>query len=302
LPREAVESIEAGVAVNLYFQTLNLFEVCTRFRKNGVIDEEVFASWISWFYDTLDDWYFREQWRGGMRGNYTPDLQTIFDAGVAIFDRFGESDEPGIDRQRKRAFYEALGDQLDCDEVRAWLGAAEKVPERAAPGRFSFSWPRGSDELAQAAAFLAQTLRAQPAYISHGEIQCGLSSDGRRWARDLAARLAEDLAGLDEGRSVFVAREGTGIVGVAVIKWSAGGRIRYAAIEDLAVADALRSHGLGAAMIDAIETEARRRGGAWLFLESGLDNHRAHAFFGRHGYRPLSKVFGKALVAPSGER
>jgi GNAT superfamily N-acetyltransferase len=119
--------------------------------------------------------------------------------------------------------------------------------------------------------------------------------------RNLSALLAEDLAGPDDGRSLIAAREGKRMLGTAVVAWGAGARIEYATIEDLAVAPGLRSQGLGAAMIDAIEAEARRRGAAWLFLESGLDNHRAHAFFIRHDYRPLSKVFGKQLkVAPGG--
>lgn len=302
LPHPDGESKSAGVAANLYFQTLNLFEVCTRFRKNGVIEHEVFASWVAWFYDTLDDWYFRDQWRGGMRENYTPDLRAIFDEGVAIFDRLGESDEPAIDRRRRRAFYAAVGDQLDCDDVRAWLGAAEEVKEPAGPGRFAFSWPRGGDELAQAAAFLARALRDTQAYISHGEIQNGLSPDGRNWTPDLAALLAEDLAGLDEDRSLFVARDGQEIAGAAIVRWCSGGRLRFAVIEDLAVAAPLRSQGLGGTMIEAIETEAHRRGSAWLFLESGLDNHRAHAFFGRLDYKPISKVFAKELAAGSGPR
>jgi GNAT superfamily N-acetyltransferase len=302
LPGGVAEANAAGVAVNLYFQTLNLFEVCTRFRKKGVIEAEIFASWVAWFYDTLDDWYFRAQWREGIRENYTPDLQAIFDAGVAIFDRLGDADEPAIDLQRKRAFYEAVGGQLACDEVRGWLGKTRDVPAPADPGRFAISWPSGSEDRAQVAAFLAQTLSEEPAYISHGEIQWGLSSDGRHWARDLAARLSEDLAELDESRSLLAACEEKRIVGAAVIAWSAGARISYGAIEDLAVAAAFRSQGLGAAMVAAIETEARRRGAAWLFLESGLDNHRAHAFFGRQDYKPLSKVFGKDLLAAPGGR
>lgn len=300
LPAEAAGSNAAGAAVNLYFQTLNLFEVCTRFRNDGVIEEEVFATWVAWFYDTLDDWYFRAQWREGVRENYTHDLQAIFDRGVAIFERFGESDAPAVDRQRRRAFYRAVGDQLDCDAVRTWLGAEGDAPAPAEPGRFALSWPMRQDERVQAAVFLAQALRETPAYISHGEIQCGRSPDGRRWAPDLAARLAGELAGLDEGRSLLVARERAAIVGAAIVKWSAGEGPRYAVIEDFAIAAPLRSLGLGAAIIAAIETEARRRGNAWIFLESGLDNHRAHAFFGRHDYRPLSKTFGKELRAAPG--
>jgi hypothetical protein len=38
---------------------------------------------MAWFYDTLDDWYFREMWIE-TRGNYTDDVRDIFDLGVAM--------------------------------------------------------------------------------------------------------------------------------------------------------------------------------------------------------------------------
>ena len=49
------------------------------------------------------------------------------------------------------------------------------------------------------------------------------------------------------------------------------------------------------ATIRFIEAEAKTAGARWAFLESGLDNEGAHAFFEREAYRPLSKVFGKRL-------
>jgi hypothetical protein len=35
---------DANIAHNLYFQTLNLFEVCARFRRQEIIEHQVFAS------------------------------------------------------------------------------------------------------------------------------------------------------------------------------------------------------------------------------------------------------------------
>jgi N-acetylglutamate synthase-like GNAT family acetyltransferase len=49
-------------------------------------------------------------------------------------------------------------------------------------------------------------------------------------------------------------------------------------------------------MMAMIEAEARSRGVAWLFLESGVRNHRAHGFFETAGFATVSHVFGKPLT------
>lgn len=81
-------------AYNLYFQTLNLFEVCARFRRQKIINSDIFASWIAWFYDTLDDWYFRDQW---------PDLRKTIPATFGIFSieasRFSMKSDPETTRR-----------------------------------------------------------------------------------------------------------------------------------------------------------------------------------------------------------
>jgi ribosomal protein S18 acetylase RimI-like enzyme len=160
------------------------------------------------------------------------------------------------------------------------------------------AWVATAAEREAAGRFLAAAVKDDARYISHGEIQCGLSPDGRRWADDLGTLLAEDMAGIGDDRSVLVARGATAaIVGVAIVFWVATPRVRYAVLEDLAVAPAMRSHGLGERMTDAVAAEARSRGAAWLFLESGRDNHRAHDFFTRHGFTEMSRVFARRLDA-----
>src|SRR3546814_5515542 len=77
---------DAKIAYNLYFQTLNLFEICARFRRQGIIEHQVFASWVAWFYDTLDDWYFREMWEDFRRSEeHTSELQSLMRISYAVF-------------------------------------------------------------------------------------------------------------------------------------------------------------------------------------------------------------------------
>ncbi len=152
------------------------------------------------------------------------------------------------------------------------------------------------DELPDIARFLSEVIGRDARYISHGEIQTGLSGDGFTWAPDLTRRFEEDFQTLGPDRRVVVAHDPTDtMIGAAVVLAVTNPDVHYVVIEDIAVAPESRSLGIGHALIDFIEASAREVGAQWAFLESGLENERAHAFFERRSYRPLSKVFGKRL-------
>ena len=57
------------------------------------------------------------------------------------------------------------------------------------------AWAESEAERRAAAQFFARVVRADPAYISHGEIQWALSPDGVHWAPDLEARLEREFVG-----------------------------------------------------------------------------------------------------------
>lgn len=76
---------------NLYYQTLNLFEVCSRLRRDEVVPPAVFASWVAWFIELIEDRYFREHWEA-IRANYTDDVRVIMDVGCDLYTRLPEDD------------------------------------------------------------------------------------------------------------------------------------------------------------------------------------------------------------------
>jgi GNAT superfamily N-acetyltransferase len=151
-------------------------------------------------------------------------------------------------------------------------------------------------ELPAVAQFLARTIGRDPRYISHGEIQTGLSPDGVSWAANLDRLIAEDLENPGEDRSIVVAQNGSRLVGAAIILWVATERVPYLVLEDLVVDPDLRLAGVGAGLVAFIEEAGRARGMAWAFLESGMGNEGAHRFFERLSYHPMSKVFSKRLA------
>lgn len=157
-----------------------------------------------------------------------------------------------------------------------------------------YRWAR-TDELPSIAAFFSRIVALDASYVSHGEIQTGLSLDGKSWVADLDTRMAEDLAALGDDRSVAVAIGHEGLVGAVIILWEVTPRVSFMVIEDLAVDPAQRSSGVGADLVRLAETEGAARGMKWAFLESGLHNDGAHRFFERHGFHAMSKVFSKRL-------
>lgn len=165
---------------------------------------------------------------------------------------------------------------------------------------FQISWVQSAQEMASASAFLSRLMPQDNAYISHSEIQWGLSQDGQNWAEGAHADLERYFAQFckDGGQMAQALDAGGTLLGAAAVEWNMHTRTRFAIVQDLIVSPAARNLGLGASLMHFIEAEAKMRDMAWVFLESGVRNHRAHAFFTRAGYGPVSHSFAKCLKPP----
>jgi predicted GNAT family N-acyltransferase len=64
-------------------------------------------------------------------------------------------------------------------------------------------------------------------------------------------------------------------------------------LRQMAVSDAARGQGVGARLLLAAETEARRRGGVRIVLEARLT---AQAFYARYSYAPQGEVFTQVTL------
>lgn len=161
-------------------------------------------------------------------------------------------------------------------------------------GNIRFHW-NAPEDIADAAAFAARVIGGQSSYISHGEIQTGLSDDGLRWIDDLGARFARDFAEPGD-RDILVARAADGaICGLLIVAFEHGAHRSFAVIEDMAVDPETRSRGIGQSLLELAMEHIAGRKIDWVFLESGLANEGAHSFFEKSGFRKLSNVFGKRL-------
>ena len=109
------------IADNHIYQTLNLFEMAARLRQANFFDDEVFGSWVIWYYETLSSWYFRIKWKKDFRHNYTNEMWLVFNEPVENFER-----QPD-DTVRKEQFFAHVAKKLKCPQVREWLTRRDPI-------------------------------------------------------------------------------------------------------------------------------------------------------------------------------
>lgn len=139
---------------------------------------------------------------------------------------------------------------------------------------FRISWCDDKERARELATFFAENV--DPSYISHSELQGRRALSPSQWRPNLMEILL-------------------GEIGPRAAALSGKPPLPFGVIEDLVVAPAERIHEVGKAVIDWIANEARARRIGRLFLESGLTNERAHAFFEREGFHPTSVVMMRSL-------
>ncbi|WP_281302276.1 MULTISPECIES: GNAT family N-acetyltransferase [unclassified Iodidimonas] len=125
-PAQALPASDRLIADNRLFQILNLFEIATRFRRKRFFEPDVYASWVAWQFDLLQNWHFRAVWPT-ICDNYTSDLRQIFDQPVADHD----DDVPYA--QQKAGFYLHVAKTMMADK--AYISHGEIMAGLSPDGR-----------------------------------------------------------------------------------------------------------------------------------------------------------------------
>lgn len=116
------------------------------------------------------------------------------------------------------------------------------------------------------------------------------------------APLLQHLASEPDVGSIWVADAGGELVGylVAVRTFSLEQQGPMAEIDEFFVSPAVRTYGVGAALLDVAESDLACAGCVCLQLQLGRDNLRARAFYRRHGYneRDGYELLDKRLTEP----
>jgi GNAT superfamily N-acetyltransferase len=171
------------------------------------------------------------------------------------------------------------------------------------PERLRIDWCRDPRRAEELAGFFAR--HVGPEYISHSELQGPRALSPDRWRDNLQEILRDEigprLAQTERGapgpasQPILVAERDGAVVALAFVTFAATAGVPFAIVEDLIVAPAMRSGGIGKAVLDWIAAEARTRDIRRLFLESGVHNERAHHFFEQEGFQTVSVVMMRSL-------
>jgi hypothetical protein len=98
-------------------QMLNLFEMAYRFRERGIMEPEVFGSWVIWMWELCECNVFRHFWNAGdgLPANYVKGFSETMTFGVDLVPK-----EPS-EKERRKKFFDQLATKLGCPEIKEWL-------------------------------------------------------------------------------------------------------------------------------------------------------------------------------------
>ncbi|AZA98755.1 GNAT family N-acetyltransferase [Chryseobacterium joostei] len=134
-------------------------------------------------------------------------------------------------------------------------------------------------------------------YISHSEIMYGRALDSNHWNPDLRAVFTEQLmTDYDYNEAsklnILIAENGNGdIVGMLVFNVINSPFKKYAILEDMLLDQAVRGQSLGSKLLEEVIRESKSWNVSFIMLESGADNHGAHHFFGKYGFKKVSESY-----------
>lgn len=154
----------------------------------------------------------------------------------------------------------------------------------------------GAQDIAALAGPLAMFLAANvsDAYITPSDLIFGRPADtGTAAFRESVEAELRLRARTDAEFVVYVGRSHRTFVACAFCSVSTA--LRLATVEDIAVATEGRRRGLGRRLMTFVEADLARSGVVELFLDVGVANTAANAFFDRAGFTPRSTSLGKRI-------
>lgn len=298
------ETAEHIVSMNYVCQILNLFEMAIRFRKEKIMPREVFGSWVVWYYNLATAPHFQQFWEDVM-WDYTSDLRSILDKGISLVNMNLDEDECLSD------FFLYVGDELNCKYIRQWpenirnekmLLQPHSMKDKKCASPIKVEWNNDLSNTRIIVDFIADNI--DTSYISHGEIQCGRAVDPTHWSSELRRVLYEEFSTCvtntrlsSVGKRVALAYISDSLVGVMIVESLMAADKPYAVLQDLVIARDSRNIGVGMKCVQWLEQELQAAKVERLFLESGINNTRAHKFFDSQGYKQCSIVMLKELIA-----
>ena len=134
-------------------------------------------------------------------------------------------------------------------------------------------------------------------YISHSEIMYGRALDSNHWNPDVRAVFTEQLMNdydYNEASklNILIAENENGdIVGMLVFNVINSPFKKYAILEDMLLNQSIRGQSLGSKLLEKALLESKNWNISFILLESGVNNHGAHNFFSKYGFKKVSESY-----------
>ena len=130
-------------------------------------------------------------------------------------------------------------------------------------------------------------------YISHGEIQMGLSSDGVNLSSDYKEKWRRYLSrhNDDPKSHIYVFENENVIEGFIIFGIENDYDKEYGVIYDILVSDSRKGAGIGNQLFKYAIDIYKSLNITDCYLESGINNHGAHAFFEKKGFKHISNIY-----------
>jgi len=163
-------------------------------------------------------------------------------------------------------------------------------------------WATSGDDPGLLAKFFIENV--SPEYISQGELQDGRASDIDSWSTELHSIMLRQFkaacgGGGDgthlETRLAIANDHAMRLMAIGYVGIERSSSIPYAVLHDLVVQSTTRGMGVGSALLEWIEEQLRIQRIKSIFLESGMRNASARAFFESVGYGAVSVNYMKVI-------
>lgn len=105
---------EHFILTNYVCQYLNLFEMAVRFKKEKVMPDDVFGSWITWVFDLCSAPGFKKIWMH-CKYNYISDLRIVINAGIHI----AEKELP--EHEARVEFFHFMAEKYKSELILKWF-------------------------------------------------------------------------------------------------------------------------------------------------------------------------------------
>lgn len=146
---------------------------------------------------------------------------------------------------------------------------------------------------------MLDTYRNNPAYASHSEQQMGFENPLTEANVDYLKEHCENHTKKRAYSGLVAVDEDERILGVVLMKkHSPKGAPAWGELSDIILAPKQRSDGLGQMLLSRAIAVFRKWGVDQVFLETGVDNKKAHRFFIGQGWKVVSHVLKITTALP----